>query len=256
MKLKTSIPFTAILLAASHASGVVAVIDSITVSGGGTIDVNTPNTNSVNPETLVADGQSYTINSSAVSTNTGTSGAGSGNLFFAPDDASAPTNFSDALTDGDIMSGQFNSQNSVLNFTSITITDSFAVFFRGAVAGFNATFDQLPESVILVDAGGTAITDNLSLPALASDPPIRLVNASFARGNGTTAGSAVGGYIFEATDFTFTGGNSIGDAVGVQFPLAANSDVTEVFQITPVPEPGSTALLALAGTCLLLRKKR
>lgn len=246
-----------LLASAFSCSAATLVIDSVATASG-TVDTGVVQNTSVVPTSFSVGATTYTIDAGPSSTNQSNSNSTDGNLFWGATGTN-PGGIDQALSDGDILSGRLNGQSSNFNFGTISLSDSFAVFFRGASTGFNASFDQLPTTVVLVDSTGAAITDPVSLPALATDPPQILVNAGsngFIRGNGGTFSQVVGGYVFEAGDFVFTGGNTVSDAAGVNFPATAGHDPTGVFKVTAVPEP-STWLLGLAGSLgLLLRRRR
>ncbi len=244
------------------------IIDFISIGGAVVPATNDPagitsGVNSITPETFSTGGNTFTILDNA--TVTGETGNAS-NIFFGngrdPLTGNVPVDLDTALSDGDILTGRLNGQNAQFQFSGITQTDVFAIFFRGATFGFAGGNDQSPRTVQLLDSTGVAISNPLALPAAPAIPVVNLGNGGagsttgFARASGNPIGQVVGGFTFNASDFVFIGTNTFTDAAALQFPETAAHDPTEVFRAELVPEPSISLLGALSALLLTTRRRR
>ena len=157
-----------------------------------------------------------------------------------------PGTVATALTDLSLTTGSLNTgTGTIYGFNSVNSSTAF--FLMGNYGNDN------PGNVFLVDSGGNAISLARGLPnsAAANDFASITVNRS---GQAGTLARTVRGYVFEISEFTFTGGNTVANVAGFQLS-GSGFDAQEV-GIAAIPEPSALALLGLAGILSVLRRRR
>jgi hypothetical protein len=161
--------------------------------------------------------------------------------------ATNPGSVAAALTDLSLTTGSLNTgAGTIYGFNAVNSSTAF--FVMGNYGGDN------PATVFLVDAGGNAISASLTLPnsAPANDFASITVNRS---AGGAALSRTVRGYVFEMSEFSFTGGNTVANVAG--FKLSGASFDAQEVGIVAVPEPATLAFLAIGGlVCTLSRRRR
>lgn len=159
--------------------------------------------------------------------------------------ATNPGSLASAVTDLNITTGSLNpGVTATYGFSSLTASSVFFVLANGG--------SDNPSSVTAYNSSGVAVTTALPLGVITNAPLLATMNLN--RSGQPTALTSRGlyGYLFQVSDFTFSGENTAANIAGLRFGNQG-FDVQEI-GLAVVPEPETYALILFgAFACYVFR---